>query len=301
MRSRNPLPRVVGLIIAFVPLFLPGCAPAQPPAPAAAQQTQWTTPFFFVTLTDPQLGFFTENNDMATETELLTRAIHALNRLKPAFVVVTGDLIHKPADKAQTTEFLRIVGGLDPAIPIHFLPGNHDLENVPTPQTIDYYRKHFGPDYYSFDFRGCHFIALNTTLLHSPDKASLHEAEQWVWLKNDLEQSSKNHPKHTILFQHHPTYLKNGDEPNDYHTIPNPRRAELLQLYRQHNVSAVFAGHLHRCNAATHRNTQIFAAGPVGKPLGKDPSGLAIVKVYADRVEYEYFGLDQVPANVSLQ
>ena len=41
-------------------------------------------------------------------------------------------------------------------------------------------------------------------------------------------------------------------------------------------------------------------SGPVGFPLADDPSGLRIVKVYDDRVEHEYFGMDDVPMYVDL-
>jgi hypothetical protein len=34
--------------------------------------------------------------------------------------------------------------------------------------------------------------------------------------------------------------------------------------------------------------------------LADDPSGLRIVKVYDDRVEHEYFGMDDVPISVDL-
>jgi 3',5'-cyclic AMP phosphodiesterase CpdA len=297
MRSTNTFAnRCLLALLVLIPAFSVACAHTPPPAESA---TTWKGPFFFITMTDPQLGFFTENADTAKETELLEKAIAHANRLKPAFVVMTGDLIHKPGDDAQRREFLRITATLDRSIPLHLLPGNHDLGNVPTPQSIDYYRQHFGPDHYSFDMGGCHFVALNTTLMHSPAKAIQQEAEQWTWLTTDLQQSATKRPTQTILFQHHPTFLKNPDEPNDYHTVPAPRRAELLQLCRQYNIAAVFAGHLHRGNAATYRKMHVFAAGPVGKPLGKDPSGLTIVKVYPDRVDYEYHSLGAVPASVT--
>ena len=50
-------------------------------------------PFFFVQITDPQLGF-KEKDSMEQGVKLLTETVEAINRIHPAFVVVTGDMIN---------------------------------------------------------------------------------------------------------------------------------------------------------------------------------------------------------------
>ena len=58
------------------------------------------------------------------------------------------------------------------------------------------------------------------------------------------------------------------------------------------------------CSDRTSRRALVRVAslmvisGPVGFHLGDDPSGLRIVKVYDDRVEHQYFGMDDVPISV---
>jgi hypothetical protein len=47
----------------------------------------------FVQMSDPQFGMFTKNASFEHETVTLEFAIANANRLKPAFVIVTGDLI----------------------------------------------------------------------------------------------------------------------------------------------------------------------------------------------------------------
>src|SRR5215210_600272 len=66
--------------------------------------------FFFIQLSDPQFGMFTDNKDFAQETANFEFAVATINRLKPAFVVITGDLINKPGNVPQLVEFLRIAG-----------------------------------------------------------------------------------------------------------------------------------------------------------------------------------------------
>ena len=51
--------------------------------PARAQK-----PFFFVQITDPQLGFH-EKNSIEVGVKLLTETVEAINRIHPAFVIVT--------------------------------------------------------------------------------------------------------------------------------------------------------------------------------------------------------------------
>jgi hypothetical protein len=63
---------------------------------------------------------------------------------------VTGDLVNKAGDSPQIAAYLRATARLNGSIPLYNVPGNHDLENVPTPESIDAYVAKFGPDRYSF-------------------------------------------------------------------------------------------------------------------------------------------------------
>jgi len=86
-------------------------------------------------------------------------------------VVICGDLINKPGDPVQIEQFLRVAGRLDPKIRSISVPGNHDVENTPTPESLNRYRQKFGPDWYAFRHGGCRFVVINTTLIHDPSKA----------------------------------------------------------------------------------------------------------------------------------
>lgn len=55
----------------------------------------------FIQMTDIQFGFFNENKDIEKEKRNFEKAIAAANKLKPNFVIVTGDLINIPGDSAQ--------------------------------------------------------------------------------------------------------------------------------------------------------------------------------------------------------
>src|ERR1043165_9970699 len=49
----------------------------------------------FIQMSDPQFGMYSKDVNFTHETANFEFAIAAANRLKPAFVVVTGDLINK--------------------------------------------------------------------------------------------------------------------------------------------------------------------------------------------------------------
>ena len=91
-------------------------------------------PFFFVQISDPQFGMYSGGGEFAQESANLEFAVAAINRLKPAFVVATGDLVNKPGDAALIAEYKRIAGKLAPGIRLYNVPGNHDVGNQPTPQ-----------------------------------------------------------------------------------------------------------------------------------------------------------------------
>ena len=109
---------------------------------------QGTGDFFFIQLADPQFGAFTGDRDFAQETANYEFAVANINRLKPKFVVICGDLINKVGDAVQTAEYKRITAMIDPSIPVYAVAGNHDVGNEPTPETLAHYREEFGPDYF---------------------------------------------------------------------------------------------------------------------------------------------------------
>src|SRR5947209_8352485 len=108
---------------------------------------------------------YTANKDFSQETANWEFAIANVNRLRPAFLVVTGDLTNRDADPVQIAEYKRINAKLDRAVHLYNVPGNHDVGNDPTPATLTAYRTHYGPDYYSFREGDVYGIVLDSSLL----------------------------------------------------------------------------------------------------------------------------------------
>lgn len=265
-------------------------------------QTPAPKPFFFLQFGDPQFGMFTANKDFAQETANFELAVATANRWKPAFIVVSGDLVNKAGDAAQMAEFKRIARKLDPAIRLYPVSGNHDLENTPTPATIAAYVKAFGPDHYAFQYQGFHGIVLNSTLMVAPDQAPDLLAAQDAWLEAELARARASaSAQHIVVFQHHPLFVADPFEPTSYFNVPLARRATYLDWYRMAGVQAVMAGHYHRNAHGWDRGLEMITTGPVGMPLGEgSQSGLRVVIVTDTGLSHRYYTFGELPNTIDL-
>ena len=264
----------------------------------AAQGTGRSADFFFLQMSDPQFGMYTADGEFSQETANFEFAIANANRLRPAFVVVCGDLINKPADPDQAAEYLRIAGKLDPSIKLYSVAGNHDVRNEPTPESLAAYRRKFGPDYYSFRYQDFAGIVIDSSLIQHPGKAPEEAARQEQWIASELEKVKREGARRIAIFQHIPWFLENVDEADQYFNLPKAARQKYLPLFQRYGVTYAFAGHYHRNAYAQAGSFHVITTGPVGKPLGPDPSGIRVVIVRESTGESEYYGLGNIPNQV---
>lgn len=269
-----------------------------PALPAAAGRGAQSEPFFFVQLSDPQFGMFRADSSFEQESASFELAIATVNRLKPAFVVVTGDLVNRRGDRAQVAAYRRIAAKLDPGIALYNVAGNHDVGNVPTPTSIEAYRRDFGPDHYTFRYRDLEGIVLNSPLIQAPDSAPALYEEQERWLAEQLARPRPVGVRYRVVFQHHSWFLHDPDEPDQYFNIPRERRLPHLALFLKSGVTYVFSGHYHRNAVGRDGPIEMVTTGPVGKPLGSDPSGIRVVIVRPTGIEHRYYGLGNLPTRI---
>ncbi len=249
----------------------------------------------FIQMSDPQFGMYSKNQNFEHETANFEFAIATANRLKPAFVVVTGDLVNEGSNAAQAAEYRRIARKLNPAIRLYSMPGNHDVENEPTPETLARYRKRIGPDYYTFRNGDIAGFVLDSSLIKAPEKVPAEAAKMEDWLRTELEKAKREGVKHLIVFQHIPYFLTDANEEDKYDNIPRATRQRYLKLLHEYGVHLVFAGHYHRNAHTTDGDLEIVTSGPVGMPLGGARSGLRIVRIEGDSVMQRYFDFGELP------
>lgn len=240
--------------------------------------------------------------------ERLRHTIAVINKLDPAFVLHVGDMVH-PIPETEgypvaARRFREIVHAL--RAPIHLVPGNHDVgdknaDYVPAgiirEEFLGMYRENFGEHYYSFDWMGCRFIIINTSLINS---GMAEEVLQQKWLDRQL---TENGARRCMLFMHYPPYVAVDSEHGHYDNIDEPGRGLFLKSING-RVECVFTGHVHNFFFNRYGSTNfylmpstafvrcdysaIFQTGQSrSNERGRDDVhklGLMVVDVYEDRV-----------------
>ena len=231
------------------------------------------------------------------DADRYAEAIAAANDLRPEFVVMGGDMVDDPASEEQLEAVLRITSRLDASIPMFWVPGNHDIaaDTVkPTRHSIDKYREVFGPDYYAFDRGPIRFLVLDTVVLDSPQQVPDELDEQLAWFEREVDRAGEQQ-RQVILFGHHPLFVAEAGEPDSYWNLPRELRRHLLEVIHRGRIKNAFAGHWHRNSIARDGDFEMVTSGPVGYPLGDDPSGFRLVSINRGAVTHRYAALSDLP------
>ena len=242
--------------------------------------------FTFVQVSDSHIGFARPANPDVRGT--LRRAVEKINALPeaPAFAIHTGDLTHlsRPAEFDDVGEILKgaKVGR------IYYVPGEHDLYDKGKLYRERYGKGTRGAGWYSFDYKGAHFVGLVNVAGVAHGDLGVLGKDQLDWLKKDLAGLTASTP--VVVFAHIPlwaVYEKWGWGTED--------GARALALLKRFGSVTVLNGHVHQVlkkvegkvtfhTAASTAFPQpgpgkAASAGPVKVPAGKLRSVLGITKV----------------------
>lgn len=189
-------------------------------------------------LNDPsrfQIAIMTDNTG-GHRPGIWMKAVERLNWMRPEFVVSVGDLIegyssNRDVVEAQWKEFLGFIDKME--MKFFFVAGNHDVSNA-TMHKI--WREHFGAEWYSFDYKGVHFVCMS-----SEDREDQIGAEQLAWLEQDLAKNAS--ARWTLLFMHKPLWTKS--EAAATAGNPDPTNWKNVEKLLGDRPFTVFAGHVH--------------------------------------------------------
>jgi outer membrane protein assembly factor BamB len=174
--------------------------------------------FTFANVADPH-----RNVNMVNQMRQITNTSKRL-----AFVQVSGDL----TDNATDAEFMQYKTGTAASkLPVWPAVGNHEYFNG-GPSTyqarIDNYRRHVGPEWYSFDHGNRHFVVLE-------NNGAAPLEEQRAWLKQDLETHASG--KRVVVLMHMPMNVPFGSPSayDDYSALLEQYETELVLVGHEHS------------------------------------------------------------------
>ncbi|QAY94888.1 metallophosphoesterase [Methylovirgula ligni] len=194
--------------------------------------------FAFLQISDSHIGFNKAANPHALDT--LKEAIGKVKalRVKPAFMIHTGDITHLSLPEQFDTA-AQVIG--EPGLDVHYVPGEHDLIDADNGKLyLDRYgagKK--GSGWYSFDHQGVHFVGLVNVVNLKAGGLGYLGAEQLAWLADDLKAKSNSTP--IVVFAHIPLWTIYADW--GWGTDDG---AQVLQLLRRFGSVTVLNGHIHQ-------------------------------------------------------
>lgn len=202
-----------------------------------------------------------------------------------SFAVNTGDLVSGvdvvTPDKASAQYDAYLDAAATFRLPLYNLPGNHEhvAFNVAGSDANHpfygkrLYRKRVGPTYYSWDWAGVHFVALDGTALPYQERLG---TSQLAWLSADLQVQPADKP--LVVFCHQ--------------SLPTLRDAkELAEALQGRRVLGAFCGHLHRTFTTRLGEIPVYHSGAMsgawwsGPNIDGTPQGFRLVQIKGGRLK----------------
>jgi hypothetical protein len=175
-----------------------------------------------------------------------------------AFAIIVGDMVERGALE-EFTDFFKQIKPYG-RMPFLTAVGNHDLGRD---HDLTLYQEIFGPDYYAFALKDNYFIIVNDVEADGVGEV------QWRWLEKELEHSRSY--KTRLVFLHIPLFDPRGGDKR--HCLPEAAGRRLAALFRQYQVTHIFAGHIHSYFSGNWGGVPYTITGGAGAPLyGTDPN-----------------------------
>jgi len=195
--------------------------------------------------------------DSHANYEIYGKIVQKVNEIKPDFLVHLGDFSRVGAESEFKT--FKNFQEKNLKVAYHLVMGNHEvLKNQ------SYFKKYFGPQYYSWDYRGVHFIVLDN--VSSP---LAFDKSQLLWLENDLKNTQA---KLKFVFVHIPPGFPLASlEDLRLKEEAKPQLEKFGAICQQYQVTKIYAGHVHNYYQFNFHGVPLTITGGAGGPLNKIP------------------------------
>lgn len=273
----------------------------------------------------------------ASDTHISEKNIDRMEKLraiveqvKPDFVIITGDLVRdalRVSEKEATGYYDLYVKEIQKfSVPVWSVPGNHENFGIERHLSLvnpshplygkKMYHHYLGPNYYSFNYGGVHFIGLDDVDFEDLWYYGHVDSVQVAWMKKDLAAVSPSTP--IITFNHIPffsgglsltTFTESGLSRTlerekgvlqFRHTVSNAH--ELISILTKYNYPMSLSGHYHARQVFWYesegqkiRYEQTSAVvGPAEEGGIKIPSGVTLYSVKDGKIsEGQFIPLDK--------
>jgi 3',5'-cyclic AMP phosphodiesterase CpdA len=191
-----------------------------------------------------------------------------LTHASPEFAIQSGDLVENALDSAQWPIYFDIEKDWLRKISFFPLPGNHERNDR---SFFDFFET---KPYYSFDWGGVHFIALDTDVRNISSDAVVRNAfwtEELKWLEEELKNSQNASMR--FVMGHHPPISAFSQR------LPEPQTADLMPLFEKYKVTAGLFGHDHNYQHYLKNGVHYIVSGGGGAPLydvNRPPAGITV-------------------------
>jgi 3',5'-cyclic AMP phosphodiesterase CpdA len=225
---------------------------------SGCQQSPSQDSFYFVQLTDTHWP----DSDHFQRTRKIVEAVNNLP-MEIEFVIHTGDItMERITDANVTKEGIRILNRLD--MPVHYIPGNHDILAGDIARTTNLYKQTFGDLNQTLEYNGVVFLLLySDPLIESALDA--RAAATFEWLKSQLKAAGSK----PVVVVHHGFSVLDFYH-NKFHKVwPDENQQRWTELLNSYNVKAVITGHFHRDEHHWLGDVPVYVCPPVAGYWGR--------------------------------
>ena len=221
--------------------------------------------FSFVQISDSHIGFHQNANKNVLGTfETAVARINALPQ-RPAFVMHTGDHVH--LSTIEEFDTVKQIMGTIKTDRTFNVPGEHDVFVDQGKRYLQIFGQGArGTGYFSFDYKGVHFLALANVEQAEAESATglsglgLLGPNQLAFIQKDLAGLSSDTP--LVIFSHVPllaVYPQWGWATQD--------STQVLQMVKRFSAVTALNGHIHQIISKREGNVIMHTAASTAYPL----------------------------------
>jgi len=206
---------------------------------------------------------FSVIGDPESDLSNLEKSLDRAKKLGSEFVILVGDLT-KTGEEKQFKELKDILDRS--GLKYYVVPGNHDLyaAKKKTGNPLAYFKNYFGKPYQQLLIERGN-LKFNFLLIDNSNEDQGIKEAQMSFIKQNLAPNSlQSGSVITLVFLHIPVWHPTSEYIMGYRNKEvSKQKDELLNIFKEASVSAVFSGHLHKTSFCQWEGIKMYVAGSV--------------------------------------